>query len=64
MLYCYEEKKGNFALVPATPEKFEPVSTFVITHGKAQHWAHPVVADGVLLVRHGGELAAFDIRAD
>ena len=28
MLYCYEEKKGNVALVKVTPEKFDVVSFF------------------------------------
>jgi len=31
MLYCYEERRGNVALVRATSEDFEIVSTFKIT---------------------------------
>ena len=61
MLYCYEEKGGTVALVPVTPDGFKPAGTFVIRHGEAQHWAHPVIADGVLLIRRGSALAAYDI---
>jgi len=63
MLYCYEEKRGNLALVRPTPEGFQIVSSFRITEGNGQHWAHPVVCDGVLYVRHGDALMAFDVRA-
>jgi outer membrane protein assembly factor BamB len=64
MLYCYDEKKGNLALVPATPSGFEPVSTFQITLGSGPHWAHPVIDRGVLYVRHGDALMAYDIKKD
>ena len=33
MLYCYEEKRGNLALVEHTPEDFKVVSSFRITKG-------------------------------
>ncbi len=62
MLYCYEEKKGNVALVKATPENFEIVSTFKIDKGSGPHWAHPVIHNGILYIRHGNVLMAFDIR--
>ena len=62
MLYCYEEKRGNIALVKADPEKFEPISTFKVPYGKGPYWAHPVIKDGVLYVRHGGALMAYDIK--
>jgi len=62
MLYCYEEETGNLALVRATPEKFDIVSSFTITQGSGKHWAHPSIADGVLYIRHGEVLMAFDIK--
>jgi len=62
MLYCYEEKKGNVALVKATPTDFEIVSTFKIDKGSGPHWAHPVINNGVLYIRHGEVLMAYDIR--
>ena len=64
MLYCYEEKNGNIALVEATPEGFDVISSFRIEHGKGPHWAHPVIQDGVLYIRHGSALMAYDIGTD
>ena len=61
MLYCYSEK-GEMALVKATPEKFDIVSKFPITLGTDQHWAHPVIYNGVLYVRHGNTLMAYKIK--
>ncbi len=61
MLYCYEEKNGNLALVKATPEDFAIVSSFRITQGKGPHWAHPVISDGKLYMRHGDVLMVYDI---
>ena len=46
----------------AEPADFGVVSRFEVTRGKGQHWAHPVIADGVLYIRHGDVLMAFDIR--
>jgi outer membrane protein assembly factor BamB len=63
MLYCYEEKKGTLALVNATPNSFDIVSSFQITQGSAEHWAHPVICDGRLYLRHGNTLLAYNIKA-
>ena len=62
MLYCYEEKKGNIALVKATPNDFNVISSFKIPLGTGPHWSHPVIQDGVLYVRHGEALMAYDIK--
>ena len=62
MLYCYEEKTGNFALVKATPEKFDIVSSFKIPLGTGPHWSHPVISNGNLYVRHMDALMVFDIN--
>jgi hypothetical protein len=61
MLYCYSER-GEMALVRATPEKFDLVSKFPITLGTDQHWAHPVIYQGVLYLRHGNTLMAYKIK--
>ena len=63
MLYCYNEKNGMVGLVKATPEKFEIISSFKVPLGTEQHWAHPVVYDGRLYIRHGNTLMAYDIKA-
>jgi outer membrane protein assembly factor BamB len=63
MLYCYEEKGGNLALVEASPKGFNIVSSFKITQGKGPYWAHPVISDGLLYIRHGDVLMVYDIKA-
>jgi outer membrane protein assembly factor BamB len=62
MLYCYEEKAGTVALVKASPKGFDIVSSFVVTGGTDEHWAHPVVCDGRLYVRHGDTLMVYDVK--
>jgi len=59
--YCYTDK-GEMALVKATPERFEVISKFQIEKGTEQHWAHPVIHQGVLYVRHGDSLMAYKVR--
>lgn len=63
MLYCYEEKEGTVALVKASPEGFDIVSSFEVSKGTGKHWAHPVVCDGRLYIRHGDALMVYDIEA-
>jgi len=64
MLYIYDEKRGNLGLLKATPEKFDLVSSFQITQGNSgPFWAHPVIHNGVLYVRHSNALMAYNIKA-
>jgi outer membrane protein assembly factor BamB len=63
MLYCFEEKNGNVGLVKATPEKFEPVSSFKIPLGKGPCWAHPSIQGHFLFIRHGDVVMAYNISA-
>jgi len=60
MLYCYTQK-GNMALVKIDPSKFDIVSRFKVTLGSDNHWAHPVIHQGVLYVRHGDTLMAYKV---
>ncbi len=62
LFYCYAEKDGEMALVNGTPEQFSVVSKFKIPLGTAQHWAHPVIADGKLYIRHNESLMVYDIK--
>ncbi len=62
MLYCYEEKTGNIALVKPNPEKFEVVSSFKVPFGSGPHWSHPVISKGILYIRHGDALMAYNIK--
>jgi outer membrane protein assembly factor BamB len=61
MLYIYCDR-GNVALVRPNPEKFDVVSKFSITLGTNEHWAHPVINNGILYIRHGDALMAYKIK--
>lgn len=61
MLYCYSEN-GTMNLVKPNPDKFERVSSFKVTLGTAQHWAHPVIHQGILYLRHGNALMAYKVK--
>ncbi len=64
MLYIYEEKNGNVGFVRADPEKFDLVSSFKVTLGDAgPYWAHPVIHNGILYLRHSNALMAYNIKA-
>ncbi|WP_340112451.1 PQQ-binding-like beta-propeller repeat protein [Maribellus mangrovi] len=63
MFYCYAERDGEIALAKATPESFEIVSKFEVPLGTKEHWAHPVINNGILYVRHGDALMAYDVSA-
>jgi outer membrane protein assembly factor BamB len=61
MLYCYSQR-GELALVEADPSGFKVVSMTKVALGSEQHWAHPVIYDGVLYVRHGRALIAYKVK--
>ena len=55
---------GTVALVPPVPDGFEIVSQFRLpAGGKGPTWAHPVISNGRLYLRHGDFLYAYDVRA-
>ena len=64
MLYCYEEKNGNMALVSANPNEFKIINSFEVPLGSKQHWAHPAISDGRLYIRHGHALMVYDINTN
>ena len=64
LLYCYEEKTGNLALVKPSTEKFEVISSFKVNQGEGPHWAHPAICDDKLLVRHGESLMVYNLREE
>jgi len=63
MFYCYAERDGKMALANAGPDHFNIVSGFKVPLGTNEHWAHPVISDGKMLIRHGNALMVYDISA-
>ena len=61
MLYAYGYD-GKMYLIKPNPEKFEIVSSFNITLGTDEHWAHPVIYQGVMYIRHGNALMAYKVK--
>jgi len=77
MLYAYNEKgalalfemnkdkfvkKGEFDITKGLMQRWKRPIEFAIGLGSRQHWAHPVICDGVLYVRHGTALIAYDVK--
>ncbi len=62
MLYGYGER-GEVGLIKINPGRYELVSSFKVTKGRDKHWAHPVISDGRLYIRHGNALMCYDIKA-
>jgi outer membrane protein assembly factor BamB len=61
MLYYYSQK-GELNLLSFNQGKIQKVSSFKITKGAKEHFAHPVINNGILYQRHGTFLMAYDIR--
>jgi outer membrane protein assembly factor BamB len=61
MLYCYSEK-GELALVPVNPKEFNLTGKAKVELGSGQHWAHLVIHEALLFVRHGKSLIAYKIK--
>ena len=63
MLYLFEEKSGHVGLARPSDQKLDMVSEFRLpTKSEGPFWAHPVIHNGRLYVRHGDYLAVYDIR--
>jgi outer membrane protein assembly factor BamB len=62
LIYIYEEKNGNIALVKPNSEKLEIIGSFRFTEGTGPYWAHPVIDKGRLFLRHGDYIAAYSIK--
>ena len=66
MLYTQaeNEKKRTLGLVKPTPEGHQLVSQFAFPEGgQGRVWAHPVVCDGRLYIRHGDKLYVYNVKA-
>jgi outer membrane protein assembly factor BamB len=61
LLYWYSQS-GHVALVKPENDRFNIISQFQVPYGKDQHWAHLVINDGRLFVRHGTSLMVYDVK--
>jgi len=61
MIYFYEEKGGNVALVKPDTSDLKIISTFKVKDGEGPHWAHPSIYNKMLLIRHESVLLVYDI---
>ena len=64
LYFLYDD--ATAALIEATPEKYNLKGTFKLpkrpgARGKA--WAHPVISDGRLYLRHADVLFCYDVKA-
>ena len=60
LLYIYSET-GKVALVEPKTDGFNIISSFTVPLGSGTHWAHLVINDKRLYVRHGNSLMVYDI---
>lgn len=58
--YCYNED-GEMALVSVSDKDFPIRSKFTVLMGTKEHWAHPVIHNKRLYLRHGNALMVYDI---
>ena len=62
MFYMFDERRGTMGLARINPEKLDVVSEFRITDGSGACFSHPTIFDGVLYVRRGSALMAFNVK--
>ncbi len=60
--YLYSEA-GEVALVKMDRNTFDIHGRFEVPLGTDQHWAHPVIKDKKLYIRHGDAVMVYDIAA-
>jgi outer membrane protein assembly factor BamB len=61
MLYYYNQK-GEVNLIKPGPVKLVRAGSFKVTAGTKEHFSHPVIHEGILYIRHGNVMMAYDIR--
>jgi outer membrane protein assembly factor BamB len=61
MLYCYSDN-GNVNLIKLNGIKMEVTGKFKCDKGTKEHFAHPVISNGILYLRHGKALMSYNIK--
>ena len=62
-MITYDEQGGTVMLVDVQPDTHKVISSFKVDYGNGPHWSSPVISDGVLYLRRGKGIAAFDVAA-
>jgi len=62
LLYVYSEN-GTVNLVAPKPDGINIISSFKVPFGANPHWAHLVIKDKKLYVRHGTSLMVYDLES-
>jgi outer membrane protein assembly factor BamB len=60
-LYCYSER-GDLVLMKPLLTEFKVLGRTKVNVGSGPHWAHPVIDEGKLYIRHGNALIAYKIK--
>ena len=63
LLYCYADD-GTVGLVEPKEKDFNLISSFKVPYGEKQHWAHLVIDNKKLFVRHGNSFMVYSIAAE
>ena len=61
LFYGYSEE-GEIALIKMNPDSFDIISKFKVPLGTDQHWAHPVIYNKTMYIRHGNALMAYKVE--
>lgn len=61
LLYYYNQK-GQVNLINPDPNDFRVISTFSVSKGTKEHFSHPVINNGILYIRHGKTLLAYNVK--
>jgi hypothetical protein len=64
LFYCFTEDNKTVALVKPEPKEFVELSRFELPNeAEGKSWAHPVVINGRLYLRHAQYLYCYDVKA-
>ncbi len=61
LLYCYADN-GLMSLMQPGASEFVVKGSFKVEKGTGPHWAHPVIDNGIMYVRHGDALIAYKLK--
>lgn len=64
MFYMFDERRGFMGLANINPKQLDVVSEFRVTDGSGACFSHPSIYDGVLYIRHGSALVAYNVKAN